>query len=110
MKIKSFLAMSAMLLSLAAIGSARTWSVIIDSHTKVGSVSIPAGSYTVKVDKDQVFFVNDSGKKYAVPAKIANAPDKKYDETKLRTEKQGEMNIIHGIDLGGTNEEVQFGE
>jgi uncharacterized protein RhaS with RHS repeats len=111
MKIKSLLATSAILLALATIGSARTWGITVDANTKVGNVTLPAGSYTVKVDNNQAqFMLNDSGKKFTVAVKIGNTAAKKYDQTEVKLQKEGGASVIHAIDLGGTNEELQFGE
>lgn len=109
MKIKTFLASGALLLSLVAIGSAKSWDIAVDSSTKVGNAILPAGSYTVKVDNNQAMFTSDSGKKFTVPVKIANG-NAKYNETTVRTQKQGDTSVIQAIDLGGTKEELQFGE
>jgi hypothetical protein len=110
MKIKSFLATSAMLLSLAAIGSAKSWEIIVDSNTKAGGVSLPAGNYTVKLDNNQALFTSDSGKKFTVPVKIDNGSAKKFSQTEVKTLKEGDTNVIHEIDLSGTTEELQFSE
>lgn len=109
MKIKTFLTSGALLLSLVAIGSAKSWDIAVDSNTKAGNIVLPAGSYTVRLNNNQALFTSDSGKKFTVPVKVANG-NKKYDETLLQTEKQGDTNVIQAIDLGGTKEELQFGE
>jgi hypothetical protein len=111
MKLKSFLATTAMLLSLAAIGSARSWDITVAANTKAGNVILPAGNYNVKVDKDQVQFMSiDNGKKFTVPAKIENGATKKYDQTEMKIEKEGDTNVIRSIELGGTTEDLKFGE
>jgi len=110
MKIKSFLATTAMLLSLSVIGSARTWDITVDSNTKAGSVMLPAGSYTVKVDNNQAQFTSENGKKFTVPVKVGNVATKKYGQTEMKTEKDGNASKILTIDLGGTTQELQFGE
>ena len=99
-----------LILSLAAIGSAKSWDILLDFNAKAGSVTLPAGSYTVKLDNNQALFISDSGKKFTVPVKVQNTATKKYDRTEVKTEKQGDANIIQTIDLGGTTEELQFGE
>jgi hypothetical protein len=109
MKAKSFLTTGALLLSLAAIGSAKSWDIVVDSNTKAGSVTLPAGTYTVKLSNNQAMFTSDSGKKFTVPVKVTNGSTK-YDETAVKTEKQGDANVIQAIDLSGTTEELQFGE
>ena len=109
MKLKSFLATGALLLSLAAIGSAKSWDIFVDSNTKVGNVTLPAGTYTVKLTNNQAEFFTDYGKKFTVPVKVANGSTK-YDETAVKTEKQGDANVMHAIDLSGNSEELKFGE
>jgi hypothetical protein len=110
MKIKSLFATGALLLSLAAIGSAKSWDIVVDANTKAGNVMLPAGSYSVKVDNNQALFISDGGKKYTVPVKIDTGAAKKYNATEVKTEMQGETHIIQAIDLGGTTQELQFGE
>jgi hypothetical protein len=109
MKIKTFLVTGALLLMLAAMGSAKSWSIVVDSNVKVGNAILPAGSYTVKVNNNEALFTSESGKKITVPVKIANGSTK-YLDTTVRTQKQGDTSLIHAIDLGGTTEELQFGE
>jgi hypothetical protein len=40
----------------------------------------------------------------------ATSSPKKYNETEVKTAKQGDTTIIQAIDLSGTTEELQFGE
>jgi len=109
MKTKSLLATGALFLSLAAIGSAKSWDIVVDSNTKAGNAILPAGTYTVKVNNDQAMFTSDSGKKFTVPVKVQNGTTK-YNETEVRTQKQGDTSVMQSIDLGGTREELQFSE
>jgi hypothetical protein len=109
MKVKSLIASAALALSLATIGSARTWDFSVASTVKAGNIMLPAGNYTVKVDNNQALFTSDNGKKFTVPVKIQTAA-KKFDNTEVRTAKQGDTNVIQVIDLSGTTEELQFGE
>jgi uncharacterized membrane-anchored protein len=97
MKIKTFLATGAMLLSFVALGSAKSWSIVVDSNTKAGSVALPAGNYNVKVDNNQALFTSETGKKFTVAVKV-------------KTAKQGDANVIQAIDLSGTTQELTFGE
>jgi hypothetical protein len=110
MKVRALLAAGILSLSLAAIGSAKSWDVYMDSPTKAGSVVIPAGSYSVKLDNSQALFIDqNSGKKFTVPVKVQNA-DHKYSTTQAETAKQDGTQVLKTIELGGTNEELNFGE
>jgi hypothetical protein len=111
MKMKTMFATGALLLSLAAIGSAKSWDIVVDNNTKAGNVTLPAGNYTVKLNNNQALFTSEDGKKFTVPVKVnSSAAAKKYDATEVMTAKQGDTNVIQAIDLGGTTEELQFGE
>src|SRR6202035_5295000 len=98
MKIKTFFATGALLLSLVAIGSAKSWDIVVDANTKVGTTVLPAGSYTVKLANKQAQFTSETGKKFTVPVKVSNDSSKKYDATEVRTAKDGETNVIQAID------------
>lgn len=110
MKMKTMFATGAMLLSLVAIGSAKSWDIVIDNNTTAGNVVLPAGSYTVKLNNNQAMFTSEYGKKFTVPVKVDTAAPKKYDATEVRTAKKGDTTVIQAIDLSGTTEELQFGE
>jgi hypothetical protein len=111
MKTKTLFATGALLLSLVAIGSAKSWDIYVDNNTKAGNVVLHAGNYSVKLDNNQAIFVAEDGKKFTVPVKVnATSATKKYNETEVKTSKQGDTAVIHAIDLSGTTEELQFGE
>jgi len=109
MKARSILAGGALFLSMVAMGSAKSWDITVDSGTKAGNIVLPAGNYSVKLNNNQALFTSGSGKKYTVPVKVENAA-KKFDQTTVQTEKQGDTQVIQSIDLGGTTEQLDFGE
>jgi hypothetical protein len=111
MKPRFLLAGAALFLSTIAIGNAKTWDVMMDSPTKAGNLLLPKGNYSVKLDKSNqaIFTAADSGKKYATTVKIQNAPQK-FEATQVESTKRGDQEVIQSIDLGGTNEMLQFGE
>jgi cytochrome c biogenesis protein ResB len=110
MKIKTIIATGAMLASFVVLGSAKSWDIVVDSNTKAGSVILPAGNYSVKLANNQAMFTSESGQKFTVPVKVDTGATKKFDQTEVKTAKQGDTNVIQAIDLGGTTEELQFGE
>ena len=110
MKLKSFLASGVLILSLAAIGSAKSWDITLDSQTKAGSVMLPAGHYSVKLDNNQALFTSEKGQKFTVAVKVENPGTKKYDQTEVKTEKKGDTDVIQAIELSGTTEELEFSE
>jgi hypothetical protein len=110
MKIKTLFVSGALLLSLVAIGSAKSWDIVVDANTKAGNVMLPAGNYSVKLANNEALFISDSGKKFTVPVKVDSGAAKKYDATEVKTATQGDTHVIQAIDLSGTTQELQFGE
>jgi phosphoribosylformylglycinamidine (FGAM) synthase-like amidotransferase family enzyme len=95
---------------MVAIGSAKSWDITVHSATKAGSTVLPAGEYRVKLDNNQATFTETgSGKQFTVAVKVQQG-DHKFDATATETVKQGDTDVIQHIDLGGTTEELQFGE
>jgi len=95
-------------LSLVTVGSAKSWDITVDSAAKAGTVQLPAGDYRVKLNGNEaVFTASESGKSYTVPVKIEKAA-KKYDQTAVVNTKQGNLEVIENIELGGTNSEIEF--
>jgi VCBS repeat-containing protein len=110
MRVRPFLLGGALFLSMVAIGSAKTWDIAVQSATQAGTVTLPAGEYSVKLNNNQALFTaSNSGKTYNVPVTIQKAA-RKYSQTSVETKKTGETNVIQHIDLGGTMDELQFGE
>jgi len=106
---KTMFATGALLLSLVAIGSAKSWEIVVDANTKAGNVTLPAGNYNVKLSNNQATFVSETGKTFTVPVKVSNGTAK-YGATEVKTAKQGDTHVIQAIDLSGTTEELQFSE
>lgn len=110
MKVRTFLAGGVLFLSTIAIGSAKSWDVVMESATKAGNLTLPAGAYHVKVDNQQAVFTQaGTGKKFTAPVKIQQAP-KKFDQTAVETQQHGDQQVIQSIDLGGTTEMLEFDE
>ena len=110
MRARTFLAAGALALSLVAIGSAKSWGIMVDSPTRAGTMMLPAGSYSVKLANNQALFTESgSGKKYTVPVKVGQA-NHKYSDTEVESKKVGDTNVMQRIDLGGTTEQLDFGE
>jgi len=108
MKTKTLLASGAMLLSMVAIGSAKTWDIVVDSATRAGAVTLPAGNYSVKLKNSEAVFKADSGKTYNVPVKVEQN-NRKFDETTVQSTNQNGNQVMQEIRLGGTADKIEFG-
>jgi hypothetical protein len=110
MKYKSLLIGAAMFLSVVAVGSAKSWDIVVDSTAKAGTVQLPAGDYSVKLNgTTAVFRSSDSGKTYTSPVKVEKVA-KKYAYTAVENTTKDKTEVIDAIELGGTDTRVQFSD
>lgn len=108
MRSTSLAAAAALFLAVVTVASAKSWHIAIDHPAKAGNTTLPAGNYTIKLNKTQSEFIAaDSGKKYDVPVKLVNA-DRKYHETAVVTTQGSGTELIESIQLGGTSTEMEF--
>jgi hypothetical protein len=107
---KSVLMIAVLAVSSVTIASAKSWSISVSNMAQAGNVSLPAGDYSLKIDGTTATFRSkDTDKVYSAPVKVENGA-KKYSETAVLTTKKGDTEVITGIELGGTTEELEFGE
>jgi hypothetical protein len=105
---KNVLAISALALASLTMLSAKTYQIILIAPTKAGSVQLKPGQYSLKVVGSNVTFTDEnSSKTFTTPAKIETV-DKKYDDTKVQSSKDGENDRIEEIDLGGSKTKLGF--
>jgi hypothetical protein len=110
MKNKCLLAGAALFLSVVAVGSAKSWDIVVDNTAKAGTLELPKGDYHMSLNGNQaVFTAIDSGKKYSVSAKVEQVTQK-YADTAVENTTDGNMEVIQSIELGGTTTKVDFGE
>jgi hypothetical protein len=110
MKYKSLLTGAALFLSVVAVGSAKSWDVVIDSTARAGAMELPAGDYHVRLNGEQAVFTSmESGRKYSVDVTVEKVA-KKFDETALESTNQGNLEVIENIRLGGTSTKIDFVE
>jgi hypothetical protein len=110
MTAKSLTLVLALAASTVTIASAKSWNIYVDQSAQAGSLTLPAGNYSVKVNGDTATFRNqDTAKMYTAPAKIENVA-KKYSDTAVESVKEGDTEKIQAIDLGGTTQRLEFGQ
>jgi len=107
---KSLILTGVLALSSLAIAGAKTYDISISTPSKAGNVELRAGEYKVKVEGSNAVFTNvDTSEKFTVPVKIDNAA-KKHDHTAVESNKQNGTDTIKAIELGGSNETLEFGD
>lgn len=110
MKWKSLLLTGAFALSSAAVLSAKSYDIVLDSPSQAGQVQLSKGEYRVKLQGSNAVFTNiDTGKKFTAPVKVENAA-KKFDETAVEAVTQNGTAHIKSIDLGGSTTQLEFAD
>jgi len=108
--VKSLICLGVLALSTLSVASAKSYNIIIGAPTKVGSTQLMPGEYKLKVDgANAVFTQEQTRKETSVPVKIENG-SKKFENTVVNSSKQGDMDQIKEIQLGGSTTKLQFGQ
>src|SRR5215475_494902 len=105
---KKILVVAALALSSLTIVSAKSYEIILSGPTKAGSLELKAGQYRLKVDGGNAIFTDiNSAKSFTTPVKVETT-EKKYDDTRVQTSKDGSVDKIEEIDLGGSKTKLGF--
>jgi len=92
------------------IASAKSYELTLSGLTKVGSVQLTPGQYTLKITGSNAVFTNEeTAKTFTTPVKVENT-DKKFDTTQVNATKQGGTDVVKDIQLGGSKQKLDFGE
>jgi hypothetical protein len=88
--------------------SSKSYSITLSAPAVAGSLQLKAGQYKLKVDGDNAVFTDvESTKSFTTPVKVENV-DKKFDDTKVQSVREGETDKIREIDLGGSKTKLDF--
>jgi hypothetical protein len=105
---KKFMVVAALALSSLTIVSAKSYDIILSGPTKAGSITLKPGEYKLKVDGTTATFTDiNSSKSFSTPVKVENT-DKRFDDTRVQSKKDGETDTIEEIDLGGSKTKLGF--
>ena len=105
---KSYILAGVLALSTLGIASAKTYELSLSGITKAGSVQLKPGQYRLKIDGANATFTNlDNAKSVTTPVKVNNS-DKKFDVTKVDASKEGDVDVIKDIELGGSKTKLEF--
>ena len=102
------LVVAALAIASLAVVSAKTYDIILSGPAKAGSVQLKPGQYTLKVNGSNAIFTDvNSSKSYTTPVKVETT-DKKFDDTRVQSTKDGDTDKIEEIDLGGSKTKLGF--
>jgi hypothetical protein len=98
----------ALCVSTLSIVSAKSYDIVISNPVQAGTVQLKPGEYRLKVNGGNATFVNvNTDKSFTTPVKVETS-DKKFDQTKMDTTKDGDQNKLQDIELGGSNTRLEF--
>lgn len=105
---KKFLVVAGLALTSLTVLSAKTYDIVLSKTTKAGTLELKAGLYKLKVDGNNAIFTDtDKGKSFTTPVKVQEN-DKKFNDTRVQSVKDGEVEKINEIDLGGSKTKLGF--
>jgi hypothetical protein len=91
------------------IANAKSYELTLSGVTKVGSIELKPGQYTLKVNGSNAIFTNEeTAKQFTTPVKVENT-DKKFDTTQVNASKDGGTDVVKDIELGGSKTKLDFG-
>ena len=105
---KKLVAIGVLSLSSMCLLSAKSYELTLTAPTKAGSVQLKPGQYKLKLDGNNVTFTDvNTAKSFTTPVKVQEG-DKKFDDTKVQSTKDGDADRIEEIDLGGSKTKLGF--
>ena len=105
---KKLFVISALALASLSVVSAKTYEIILSGPSKAGSVDLKPGQYKLKVEGSNAIFTDEnSSKSFTTPVKVETT-EKKFDGTKVQSTKDGNVDKIEEIDLGGSKTKLGF--
>jgi hypothetical protein len=107
---KKVLAVAALAISTLTAGSvptSKTYEITLSNPSKVGAVDLKPGRYKLKIDGANAIFIDSKSKSVTAPVKVQEG-DTKFDDTRVHSQKQGNVESITEIDLGGSKTKLGF--
>jgi hypothetical protein len=106
---KKLLAVAALALFTLTVVSAKSYNITVSSPSKAGSVQLKPGQYKLTVEGGNATFTEQTKgqKSFTTPVKVEEG-DKKFNDTRVISSKEGEVEKITEIDLGGSKTKLGF--
>ena len=102
---KKFFAVAVLAISALTAGSvsSKTYEITLTRTVKAGGQQLKAGRYRLKVEGSQATLIEAGKSKggVTIPVKVQEN-DKKFEDTRIITSADGDMDKIDEIDLGGS--------
>jgi hypothetical protein len=86
----------------------KSYDVIFSSPSKVGTLKLAPGQYTVKLDGSNAVFTNSQTSKSVSTAVKVETNAKKFQYTAVDSTKDGDGEKVNAIELGGSTTKLAF--
>jgi hypothetical protein len=106
---KSFVLGLVLSLSTLCFAGPKSFTVIFDKTTTVGTAKLAPGEYKVKVDGTNAVFTNSNFKSVSTAVKVETS-DKKFKDTAVDSVKSGSGDVVTAITVGGSTTKLDFGK
>jgi hypothetical protein len=90
-----------------SLAGAKNYRINLSETCQLGSTTLKAGEYTVKLDGDKVVLVDRAGRSTEATAKVESS-DRKFDQTAIGISKAGGSPRLQWITLGGSKSRLVF--
>ena len=107
---KSIVLVAVLAFSSLVFAGQKSFTVVFDTVTSVGSVKLTPGEYKVKVDGTNAVFTNNSSYKSVTTAVKVETSEKKFRDTAVDSVKNPAGNTVTSISVGGTTMKLDFGK
>jgi hypothetical protein len=111
MTIKSILFSAALAAATVTMASAKSYDVVFSDPVMAGNLQLQAGQYSLKVEGSNAIFTDQKTyQSFTAPIKKIDNAQKKFDQTMVDTDKNGNVDLLKSIDLAGSTSILEFGE
>jgi hypothetical protein len=106
---KTSLLIGMFVLASLAFAGGKSYNVTLTKPSKVGSLQLVAGSYSVKVDGANAVFTDAKRHSFTTAVKVDTA-SKKFEYTAVDSTDSGATELVHSITLGGSLTKIEFSD
>ena len=105
---RKFIAVATLAVFSLSVASAKSYQITVSNPTKAGTAQLKPGRYNVKVEGTNATFVEEGKNNgVTVPVKVKEGA-KKFDGTRVHSAKDGDVEKINEIELGGSKTVLEF--
>ena len=104
---KSLILTVVLALSSLCFAAQKSYKVTLSAPSTVGDVKLASGEYKVTVEGENAVFTNSKHESVSAPVKVATGT-KKFQNTSVDASKDGGVQTLKAIELGGSTTRLEF--